>query len=89
MHWTIYFFFPGNYKVHVVCDAASSRTQTDRHFALERMRAIGAFVNTTESVILSLVGDAKHPKFKEVQAIIKDLEQSTELVKEEPIKSSL
>ena len=67
----------------MVCDAASSRTQTDRHFALERMRGIGAFLNTTESVILSLVGDAKHPRFKEVQAIIKNLEQSTGLVEEE------
>ena len=42
----------------------SSRTQTDRQLALERMDRIGAFVNTTESVALSLVGDAAHPKFK-------------------------
>ena len=50
--------------MHVVADAVSSRTQTDRQLALERMGRIGAFVNTTESVALSLVGDAAHPKFK-------------------------
>ena len=48
----------------MVADAVSSRTQTDRQLALERMDRIGAFVNTTESVALSLVGDAAHPKFK-------------------------
>ena len=47
-----------------MADAVSSRTQTDRQLALERMARIGAFVNTTESVALSLVGDAAHPKFK-------------------------
>ena len=73
----------------MVCDAASSRSQTDRHFALERMRGIGAFLNTTESVILSLLGDAKHPSFKEVQAIIKSLEQSTGLVREEATEEKL
>ncbi len=64
----------------MVSDACSSRTQTDRHFALTRMDKIGAFLNTTESVALSLVGDAAHPKFKEVQMIIKDLSFDTELV---------
>ena len=48
----------------MVADAVSSRTQTDRQLALERMQRIGAFANTTESVALSLVGDAAHPKFK-------------------------
>ena len=50
----------------------SSRTQTDRQLALERMGRIGAFVNTTESVALSLVGDAAHPKFKVNTAAVYD-----------------
>lgn len=68
------------FNVHVVADAVSSRTQTDRQFALERMRNIGAHINTTESVVLSLVGDASHPKFKEVQRIIKEINADTELL---------
>ena len=57
-------------KVHVVADAVSSRTQTDRQLALERMQRIGAYANTTESVALSLVGDAAHPKFKVITSRI-------------------
>ena len=62
-----------------MADAVSSRTQTDRKLALERMKSIGAFINSTESVILSLVGDAAHPKFKSVQQIIKETNADTEL----------
>lgn len=71
------------FNVHVVADAVSSRTQTDRQLALERMQRIGAYANTTESVALSLVGDAAHPKFKEVQMLIKDLAFDTGLVRSE------
>ncbi|XP_059079940.1 isochorismatase domain-containing protein 2-like isoform X2 [Tigriopus californicus] len=70
------------YNVHVVADACSSRTQTDRQLALERMKQIGAFINSTESVILSLAGDAAHPQFKQIQTLIKTLNPSTDLVRE-------
>ncbi|KAE8593523.1 hypothetical protein XENTR_v10019175 [Xenopus tropicalis] len=58
------------YDVHVVADACSSRSQVDRLFALSRMRQSGAFLTTSEGVLLQLLGNAKHPKFKEVQKII-------------------
>ena len=64
----------------MVADAVSSRTQTDRQLALERMRTIGAHINTTESVILSLVGDASHPNFKEIQRLIKNVSPDTGLI---------
>ncbi|XP_064388542.1 isochorismatase domain-containing protein 2-like [Halichondria panicea] len=59
------------YDVHVIADGVSSRTQVDRIFAIERLRAAGAFISTSESVIFELLGDSKHPKFKEVQPLIK------------------
>ncbi len=65
-------------------DACTSRTQTDRHFALDRMRQIGAFVNTTESVVLALAADASDPNFKELQAIIRPLNQDTGLLPPAP-----
>ena len=37
-------------------------------------------MNSTESVILSLVGDASHPQFKNIQAIIKQLSPDTGLL---------
>jgi len=58
------------YDVHVVVDGCSSRTMVDRMFAFERMKAAGAWLTTSEAVILGLVGDASHPKFKECQKII-------------------
>ncbi|XP_076986833.1 isochorismatase domain-containing protein 2 isoform X2 [Tamandua tetradactyla] len=59
-------------QVHVVVDACSSRSQVDRLVALSRMRQSGAFLSTSEGLILQLVGDAAHPQFKEIQKIIKE-----------------
>lgn len=59
-------------QVHVVVDACSSRSQVDRLVALARMRQSGAFLATSESLILQLVRDASHPQFKEIQKIIKE-----------------
>ncbi|XP_029780622.1 isochorismatase domain-containing protein 2 isoform X2 [Suricata suricatta] len=59
-------------QVHVVVDACSSRSQVDRLVALARMRQSGAFLSTSEGLILQLVGDAAHPRFKEIQKIIKE-----------------
>lgn len=57
-------------EVHIVADAVSSRSQTDRLFALSRLRQSGAFLTTTEAVLLQLVQDAKHPHFKEIQKLL-------------------
>ncbi|CAH1788071.1 unnamed protein product [Owenia fusiformis] len=59
------------YDVHVVADAVSSRSQMDRQFAFERLRQAGAVVTTSEAVLLQLVGDKEHAKFKDIQSLIK------------------
>ncbi|XP_062410728.1 isochorismatase domain-containing protein 1 [Sardina pilchardus] len=59
------------FEVHIVADATSSRSMMDRMFALERMARTGIIVTTSESVLLQLVADKEHPKFKEVQNLIK------------------
>ncbi|XP_053118026.1 isochorismatase domain-containing protein 2 isoform X3 [Hemicordylus capensis] len=58
--------------VHVVADACSSRSQVDRIVALSRLRQSGAFLTTSEGLILQLVRDAAHPCFREIQKLIKD-----------------
>ncbi|XP_048881762.1 isochorismatase domain-containing protein 2 isoform X3 [Brienomyrus brachyistius] len=57
-------------EVHIVADAVSSRSQTDRLFALSRLKQSGAYLTTTEGVILQLVQDARHPNFKEIQKLL-------------------
>ena len=58
------------YDVHIPVDAVSSRTQIDRMFAFDRMKTAGAFLTTSESIILGLLGGSDHPKFREVQKLI-------------------
>ena len=65
-------FLEEDYDVHVIADATSSRTMTDRLIALERMRQSGAFITTHESILFMLLKDAKHQKFKDIQKLIMD-----------------
>ncbi|XP_025025362.1 isochorismatase domain-containing protein 2 isoform X3 [Python bivittatus] len=58
--------------VHIVVDACSSRSQVDRIVALSRLRQSGAFLTTSEGLILQLVRDAAHPRFREIQKLIMD-----------------
>ncbi|XP_076876095.1 isochorismatase domain-containing protein 1 isoform X2 [Brachyhypopomus gauderio] len=59
------------FEVHIVADATSSRSMMDRMFALERLARSGIIVTTSESILLQLVADKDHPKFKEIQNLIK------------------
>ncbi|XP_074661430.1 isochorismatase domain-containing protein 2-like isoform X1 [Tubulanus polymorphus] len=61
-----------NYQVHIVVDASSSRSLVDRKYAFDRMKDAGAFLTTSESMILGLCRNAKHPKFRDIQKIIWD-----------------
>ena len=40
-------------------------------FYFQRLRQSGAFITTSECILFSLLGSAKHPNFKEVQALVK------------------
>jgi isochorismate hydrolase len=53
---------------HVVLDAASSQRTYDRSVAIDRLKEIGAFVTTTESIAYQLMGGADHPEFKAIAA---------------------
>lgn len=58
--------------VHVVADAVSSQNAYDREISLRRMEEAGAFLSTTESILLELVSDSLHPKFGEVSPMFKE-----------------
>lgn len=58
-------------RVLVVADAVGSRTAQNRDAALARMSAMGAEIVTCEMVLFEWLGDAKHPKFREISQLIK------------------
>jgi nicotinamidase-related amidase len=59
------------YPVRVVSDAVGSRAAHNKAAGLERMRAAGAEVLSTEMVVFEWLRNRRHPRFKEVLALIK------------------
>jgi len=49
-------------------------------WCVQRMRQAGAFITTCESVLFQLMGDSKHPSFKEVQKLIMELSPDSGLL---------
>ena len=54
------------YLVHVATDAVSSRTEWNWKMGLERMRAAGAVLSSTEMAIYELLRSSGAPEFKEM-----------------------
>jgi nicotinamidase-related amidase len=59
------------FDVHVVADACCARDASSHEIALERMRAAGAVVTTSESVMYELVGAAATDEFRTLLGIVK------------------
>ncbi|KAI8783791.1 isochorismatase domain-containing protein 2, mitochondrial [Biomphalaria glabrata] len=77
---TVFDLIEGGYDVHVIVDACSSRSLVDRMFAFQRMKEAGAHLTTCESILLGLLRDASHPKFKEIQKLIMEPSPDSALV---------
>ena len=58
-------------RVLVGADAIGSRTTANRDAAVDRMVRHGAEIVTTEMVLFEWLRDATHPRFREVQALIR------------------
>ena len=58
-------------RVFVVADAVSSRTPENYRFGLDRMRAAGAVIVSTEMVLFELLEQAGTAEFKQVLALVK------------------
>jgi isochorismate hydrolase len=55
----------------VIADGVSSCNKEEIGLSLNRMRAAGVDVGSSESVLFQLMGDASNDKFKEFQKLIK------------------
>ncbi|HEX2022758.1 MAG TPA: hydrolase, partial [Candidatus Thermoplasmatota archaeon] len=58
-------------RVHVVEDAVGSRAPHSREVGIARMRRHGAEPSCVETALFELMGGSRHPRFKEVQALIR------------------
>jgi nicotinamidase-related amidase len=54
------------YLVHIASDAVSSRTEWNWNIGLERMRAAGAVISSTEMMIYELMRSSSSPAFKQI-----------------------
>jgi nicotinamidase-related amidase len=59
------------YLVHVASDAVSSRTELNWRIGLDRMRAAGAILSSTEMIIYELLRASGTPAFKELLPYLK------------------
>jgi nicotinamidase-related amidase len=59
------------YIVHVASDAVSSRTEWNWKIGLERMRAAGAVISSTEMIIYEVLRSSGAPAFKELLPYLK------------------
>jgi nicotinamidase-related amidase len=60
------------YLVHVASDAVSSRTEWNWKIGLDRMRAAGAVISSTEMMMYELLQTSGAPAFKELLPYLKD-----------------
>ena len=59
------------FQVHVLCDCVTSRFEYNRLAGLAKMQRSGVIESSIEMALFELMSDAKHEKFKEIQALIK------------------
>lgn len=59
------------YEVQLVTDAVSSRTAENRQLGIERIRAAGGVLTSTEMALFELLRVADGPQFKEIARIVK------------------
>jgi len=60
------------YLVHVASDAVSSRAEWNWKIGLDRMRAAGAVISSTEMMLYELLRTSGAPAFKELLPYLKD-----------------
>ena len=55
----------------LVTDAIASRKKTDKKIALQRAVPEGILLTTAEAILFELTVDSRHPRFREISALVK------------------
>jgi len=74
---TVLDLVPGHHRILVVKDATSSHAVIDRETALQRMRASGAVITTTEAIIYEMTEKAGTDEFRKILDIVKENRQDS------------
>ena len=67
----------GGLDVTVVVDAVGSRNELDHEIGLRRLERAEVRLVTTEMVLFEWCRDSRHPAFKEMQALVRQMERPT------------
>jgi nicotinamidase-related amidase len=59
------------YETHVVADASSSRTLSNKTIGLEKIRDAGAHVTSVETTLFEMMRTSEHQFFKEILKIVR------------------
>lgn len=59
------------YDITVIADAVSSRTESNKTFALNKMQSLAVDISTTEMALFELLKTAEHSDFRQVAKLIK------------------
>ena len=57
----------------VVAEAVAARGGWEHELAIEQMQSSGAIISSVESILFQWLGTAKHPHFKAISQIVKNL----------------
>ncbi len=68
---TVLDLIAAGFQVDLAANATSSRSETDYKFALDRMRAHGAEITTSEAILFELVNISGTDEFKAISRIVK------------------
>ncbi len=71
VHQTVAGLIENGFEVTVISDACGSRFEEHYKAGLDCMKHNGAQIKPAEMVLFELLKSAKHPKFKEIQSLIK------------------
>ena len=71
VHQTVATLLKAGFEVTVVSNACGSRSEYEYQLGLENMKQNGAKIKSAEMILFELLKGAKHPCFKDIQALIK------------------
>jgi nicotinamidase-related amidase len=68
---TVHDLLASEFQVHLLTDCITSRKETDRSAAFQKMQTSGAIASSVEMTLFELMRDARHEQFKAIQGLIK------------------